>query len=146
MTRTVSYRSKAQVMEDLQPSEPGPGGRHSAFSGEFLAHLHRGELRYARCAKCGSALAYAERACRAHPQAPLAWLPASGRGILHAIAIYRLSYAAERPAPYNVAVVELDEGPRLVSTVRCSAGARPAIGMALRAAFSAEGLLVFDPA
>lgn len=133
-------------MEDRQPSEHSLQERHSAFSREFLAHLQRRELRYARCAKCGGALAYSERVCRDHPGAMLDWGQASGRAILHALGIYRLSYAADRPAPYNVAVVELEEGPRLVSTVRCSAGDKPAIGMALRAAFSAEGLLVFDPA
>lgn len=133
-------------MESLQPSGSSPRERHSVFSRAFLAHLQRGELRYARCAQCCGALAYAERVCPAHPRAGLDWARASGRARLHALGIYRLSYAAERPAPYNVAVVELEEGPRLVSSVRCSAGAAPAIGTALRAVFAAEGQLVFDPA
>jgi len=134
-------------MGDRQAGEPrNPAQMHSGYSRAFLEHLQRGELRFARCAHCGRVLAYAERVCGIHPRAGLEWVAASGLATLHALAVYRLSYSKERPAPYNVAVVELKEGPRLVSAVRSAAGAPPAVGSALRAAFSSEGLLVFEPA
>ncbi len=133
-------------MTDRQAGEPLPLQLHSGYSRAFLEHVQRRELRYARCARCRRALAYAERICGNHPRGGLEWVAASGCATLHALAVYRLSYTTERPAPYNVAVVELEEGPRLVSTVRSAAGAPPAIGAALRAAFSTDGMLVFEPA
>ncbi len=41
----------------------------------------------------------------------------SGRGQVYSFVIYRRTYHPGMPAPYVVALVELDEGPRLISNI-----------------------------
>lgn len=118
---------------------------HSDFSRRFLEYVQQRELRYARCDRCEGVLAYAERVCREHPRARLEWVRASGRATLHALATYRLAYSADQPTPYNVAVVELEEGPRLVSSVQAQDPGSLAVGMPLQAFFAGNGLLMFAP-
>ena len=74
------------------------------------------------------------------------WLEASGRGT-----VYSTSIVHPKPpeAPYNVALVELEEGPRLMSRVDGLAPGDVAIGMKVVARIDrhgAEPLLLFVPA
>ena len=74
------------------------------------------------------------------------WVEASGRGT-----VYSVSIVHPRPPeqPYNVVLVELAEGPRLMSRIEGVAPDAVTIGMAVtaRIATSADGpLLLFDPA
>jgi hypothetical protein len=41
----------------------------------------------------------------------------SGRGSIFSYVVYRRTYHQGIPAPYVVALIELDEGPRLISNV-----------------------------
>ncbi len=116
---------------------------HSSFGESFAGFIARGELRYARCPACAGVLSFAERVCSRHPRGALEWLPASGRATLHSYARYRIGYAQSHPPPYIVAVIELEEGPRLVSTVIGTRDHDPAIGCALTAAFEPSGRLIF---
>lgn len=73
----------------------------------------------------------------------LDWVEASGLG--H---IYSLTWVSQKPPtpPYNVAIVELDEGPRLMSRIEGVAPDGVAIGQRVRAEIveGSEGpLLVF---
>ena len=75
--------------------------------------------------------------------APLEWIEASGRGT-----IYSLSWIHQRPPapPYHVALIDLEEGARLMSRVEDATPETLHIGQAVRAviAGSADGpLLVF---
>jgi len=76
----------------------------------------------------------------------LEWIEASGRGT-----VYALTEIAQRPpaGPYNVVLVDLEEGPRLMATVEGVQAGDVHIGMAVRAhiAQEAEGArLIFHPA
>ncbi len=115
------------------------GGHERAFRG-FLAQR---SLRYACCAECGCALAYAQRLCAAHPRASIQWRAATGRATLHSFAVYRVGYDAGFPPPYTVAVAELEEGPRLVARV-AESSRPPRIGCRLDANFDAAGRLFFQ--
>ena len=73
------------------------------------------------------------------------WVEASGRGTVYSVSI--VHPRAPEP-PYNVVLVELAEGPRLMSRIEGVAPDAVTIGMAVtaRIATSAEGpLLLFDP-
>jgi hypothetical protein len=72
------------------------------------------------------------------------WVPASGAARLVSFVIYHRQYDPRFPAPYNVALVELAEGPRLISTI-LPAPETLVVGMALQAAFDAQDRLVFAP-
>jgi hypothetical protein len=67
----------------------------------------------------------------------LDWAPASGRATLYSFAlmhqVYDEAFAAE--VPYNIAVVETEEGVRLTSQVVDCANEELKIGMALEVTF-----------
>jgi hypothetical protein len=105
------------------------------FSRTFLDFIARRELRVPREAKTGKIVNYTAR-----PEGEVEWVRASGAATLYSFVVYHRQYSPEFPVPYNVALVELAEGPRLISTV---VGAEPQIGMVLTACFDDAGKLVF---
>jgi uncharacterized OB-fold protein len=119
--------------------------RGSTFSRDFLAYLELRELRYARCRGTGEVLGYTSRQAAGDPGGEIDWLIASGRASLRSFAIYHQAYGPEPKTPYNVALVALEEGPLLVSTVRIDDLEDLRIDMPLRAAFEDDGRLVFAP-
>ena len=85
---------------------------------EHVEGLRRGELRVARCGACGVPAFPPPRLCpRCGAADAAAWYTASGRGVLWSLAVFHRTYLPAHPAPYPVAVVELVEGPRLVTTL-----------------------------
>jgi uncharacterized OB-fold protein len=116
----------------------------SDFDSTFLAFIAQRELRVPRCARTGEALSYAARLCADSTE--IEWVKASGAATLYSFAVYRRQYSPDFPVPYNVALVELAEGPRLVSTVIIEDPAALRIDMKLLADFDAAGKLVFKPA
>lgn len=117
--------------------------RHSAFLDTFLTYHEKRELRLARCGTCHEILPYSQRLCQAHPTSELEWVKASGRARLHAFTEYRISYAPAHPVPYVVAMVELEEGPRLVSTIVSESGHELQAGAELKADFDDDDRLIF---
>lgn len=112
-------------------------------SADFLRFIALRELRYMRDPQGSRPLGYG------HAQdgdARVQWVRASGRATLVSFTIYHHTYTAGFPAPYNVAWVELEEGPRLVATVTGLPLDALAVGMRLQAAFEASGRLVFEAA
>jgi uncharacterized OB-fold protein len=114
-----------------------------AFSATFLEFIAKGELRFVRNARTGAVLSYTTR-----PAADerIEWVRAGGGATLHSFAVYRQAYSPEFPVPYNVAMVALDEGPLLLSTVEIDDLARLKVGMRLSARFMEHGRLEFVPA
>ena len=80
--------------------------------------LREGHLVFQRCG-CGHAFLPARRHCPACLQPGPRWERASGRGTLVSWVVYHTAYhpAFESRLPYNVALVELSEGPRLLTNV-----------------------------
>lgn len=84
----------------------------------YFEYAARGELRVPRCRACGLAFMYPRTACPACASEDLEWLLCSGRGRLHTYLINtRPAPGFEEDAPYAIAVVELEEGPRLMSNI-----------------------------
>ena len=80
--------------------------------------LRAGQLTFQRCG-CGHAWLPARRHCPACLRPDPVWERASGRARLLSWVVYHTAYhpAFERRLPYNVALVELQEGPRLLTNV-----------------------------
>lgn len=75
----------------------------------------------------------------------LEWIEASGKGVIHSTTTVRVRPPAE---PYNVVLVELDEGPRMMSRVEGVDPLRVKIGMRVQARIAhqnEEYFVVFDP-
>ncbi len=85
---------------------------------EFWAGARRGELRIQRCNACGKAYFFPRPFCPACSSKNVAWFTASGRGKLYSYVInYRPAYGFQDYVPYVIAVVQLDEGPRMMTNI-----------------------------
>jgi uncharacterized protein len=76
----------------------------------------------------------------------LEWVEACGRGTVYSVTMISPKPPAE---PYNVVLVDLAEGPRVMSRVEGLAPDSVQIGMAVQARISKDGdqaVLLFDPA
>ena len=79
----------------------------------YRRYLESGKLGFQRCRDCGVAVFYPRVLCPACGGVSLEWQTSSGRGTVYATtAVYRRD--AE---PHNVALVDLDEGFRMMSRV-----------------------------
>ncbi len=109
-------------------------------------------LTYQQCADCGAVVFYPRRRCSSCLSANLKWKESAGEGTVYTYSIVRQSYHPffRSMAPYAVAWIDLDEGPRLVSNVvgiEDPSGVR--IGMRVKVRWEEhEGLCVplFKPA
>ena len=84
----------------------------------FWEGCRQGELRAQKCSNCG----HIRHLSPAWPQCLKAeheWGAASGRGTVYSWIVVHQRYnrAFEEDLPYNVTIVELDEGPRMVTSL-----------------------------
>lgn len=98
----------------MEMPKPDP----TELSRPFWDALREGHLVYQRC-DCGHAFLPARKLCPACLQPSVRWERASGEGRLVSWVVYHTAYhpAFESRLPYNVALVELDEGPRLLTNM-----------------------------
>jgi uncharacterized OB-fold protein len=77
-----------------------------------------GELRLQRCSACGAAYFYPRSSCPTCGSTEVTWFTSSGRARLYTYVIsHRAAPGFEDQVPYAIAVVELDEGPRMLSNI-----------------------------
>ncbi len=104
---------KVHVAADGQ-GKPGP--QPTPASQPFWDGTRAGELRLQLCAGCARHVLYPRPRCPHCHSDRLNWVRASGRGRLYS---YNISHLAapgwEGETPYVIAVVELEEGPRMLS-------------------------------
>lgn len=96
---------------------PLPG--RDGFAGAFYEGCRRGELRFQRCTACGAWRHVPRELCAACGSTAFEWSPSSGRGRVFTYTIVRRAMHpgfAER-VPYAPAVIELEEGVRMLSEV-----------------------------
>ncbi len=86
---------------------------------EFWAGCRRRELRLQRCAACKQYQFPPQSFCRHCSGDEVSWVATSGRGKVLSCTIVHWSpnpaYAAD--APYSLALIQLDEGPRLLTNI-----------------------------
>ncbi len=77
------------------------------------------QLMLPKCADCGHTFFYPRALCPRCASRAITWIQASGRGRLHAFGIAYQSFnrAFKVPPPYVLAMIELEEGPRLLSNL-----------------------------
>lgn len=81
----------------------------------YAAGLTAGEFKIQKCGSCGKHVFYPRQLCTHCGSSDLGWVAASGKGTVHATSVVR-----QRPEAgdhYNIALVDLDEGPRMMSRV-----------------------------
>ena len=75
-----------------------------------------GELRLQRCDACAHAYFPPRPFCPKCANRKVSWFKASGKGMLYSYVIHHRSVPG-LTAPYSIAVVQLDEGPRLMTNI-----------------------------
>jgi uncharacterized protein len=81
--------------------------------------LDRHELLIQRCKSCRSHVFYPRISCPVCGSRQLGWIPASGRATLHTFVISHIPAPGfDDELPYVIAIVELEEGPRMMTNLR----------------------------
>lgn len=137
---------------DLGTAAQRPAPEPDEQSQAFFDAAERGELMLRHCADCGAWL---------HPQAVICseclcehldWAQSSGRGTVFTFGVMHRVYHPGfiHDVPYNVTVVELDEGPRINTNLVNVESSAIKVGMPVKATFEAQPggvtLPKFEPA
>jgi hypothetical protein len=110
---------------------------------EWRAFLAEGRFMIQRSRPTGAYFFYPRVAEPGTGTEDLEWVEASGRGTVYAVTVVRKKEPADS---YNVVLVDLAEGPRLMSRVDGIAPDKLAIGMAVKAAILPDGATTNDGA
>ena len=133
-------------IRDLPGFPPDPGLEDAPF----WEAADAGRLVLPRCRSCATFIWYPRAFCPACHTSGVEWVPASGRGTVYSFTVSQRGMGpwAEH-APYVIAYVELEDGPRVLTNI---VGADPdevRIGDAVTAVFQPAGshqVLRFTPA
>jgi uncharacterized OB-fold protein len=113
---------------------------------EYRAHLAAGRFMIQRSASSGRYVFYPRIMVPGTGETDLEFVPVSGCAVVYSVTVVR----QKPPLPaYNVALVDLAEGPRMMSRVVGMPAEDVRIGMAVQARIIEEDgspLLVFEPA
>ena len=97
----------------------------------FRAHLAEGRFMIQRSASTGAHVFYPRLVAPGTGEADLEWVEASGEGTVHATTVNRRR--PSRGGDFNVALIDLAEGPRMMSRVVGIEPEAVTIGMKVRA-------------
>lgn len=98
---------------------------------QWAEALRAGRFLLQHCRSCDRHVFYPRRLCPHCHDASLDWVAADGRGTVHAATV--VARPASRGGDYNVVLVDLVEGVRMMSRVDGIPAAGASIGMAVRA-------------
>jgi uncharacterized OB-fold protein len=107
---------------------------------EWWGAAQDGRLLLKRCDACGRAHHYPRPFCPHCWSHDVRWEPASGRGTVYTFSTVHVNDLPPfgEKVPYTVAIVELDEGPRLMTNLVETDGVELHIGMPVEVTFREE--------
>ncbi len=86
----------------------------------WFDQCQKGKLSILKCLECKSFSFFPTSVCRNCSSRAVELADADGRGIVHTFSwVYRAPHGFETSVPYNIAIVELFEGVKLMSRVVC---------------------------
>ena len=120
---------------------PYPAPTPDGSTAPYWEAAAKGELLIKRCDTCGRAHFYPRPFCPVCWSTAVRWERASGRGTVYTFSVVRRSDlpAFRERVPYVPAIVELAEGPRMMTTVVGVDPAEIRIGMAVEVAYAPAG-------
>jgi uncharacterized OB-fold protein len=122
------------MKDPISVDQPGP-------EAVYAAHLREGRFRLQRSRNTRRCVFYPRVMISGTGETDLEWVEATGFGVISGITVNRT-----RNGSYNVALVELDEGPRMMSRIEGTESAP--IGTRVKARIieeNGEPIVVFDP-
>ncbi len=119
MTTTQSQGGAADGAERKLPPKPLPLQENKALTNPFWEAAKRHELVMQRCKACANWIHFPREQCPVCFSQELEWQQVSGKGRVYA---FTNVHQAQHPAfqdgtPYCFAIVQLDEGPRMVTNI-----------------------------
>lgn len=109
---------------------------HPDFGGPGPVQMYQDALTQGRfiiqqCKDCGQHVFYPRVLCNHCGSVELKWVEPSGRAVVYSTSVVRQK--PEKGGDYNVALIELEEGPRMLSCVMDVEPAKVKIGMIVSA-------------
>jgi uncharacterized OB-fold protein len=113
----------------------------NADSAPYWEGARNGKLLLQRCVDCDTLRFFPRYLCTACGSERAEWTEVSGRGTVHSFTIVHRAAFPEFQArtPYVVALIDLDEGPRMMTNIVGDDALSVAIGDAVTVAFEARG-------
>lgn len=117
--------------------EPVP----NADTGAFWHACNQEKLTYQKCVHCGAVQFYPRSFCVKCQSLQLGWEVSAGRGVIHTFTInYRApTEAFKEDGPYVIALVDFDEGFRMMMNVKDCSLEELAIGMRVKIVYEPRG-------
>jgi uncharacterized protein len=109
----------------MQANEPAGAEAH------YQAQLNAGRFLIQRCNECNQYVFYPRVVCPHCSGSSLAWVEPKGTGVVYSTTTVRRK--PEAGGDYDVSLIDLDEGVRMMSRVEGVAPTEVAIGMRVRA-------------
>jgi uncharacterized protein len=103
----------------------------------------QGELRIQRCAVCARSVFYPRALCPHCHSDQLAWIVATGKGTIYTYTVAHQAYGTfASEIPFVIAIVELEEGVRMMTRIVDAPRERITIGALVQVSFqtNAEGI------
>ncbi|GAB3684095.1 Zn-ribbon domain-containing OB-fold protein [Salinisphaera aquimarina] len=118
-----------------------PGPHPTPVSQPFWDAAEQRQLRLQHCADCDHYVFYPRQRCPYCWSAALDWRAASGRGVVASfVGVYKPGHPAfAGDVPYVVALIDLEEGPRLLSNIVNRGPEDALIGQSVEVIFEAQG-------
>lgn len=129
-------------MTDSAPIFDGPGPERV-----YHEALKCGVFRIQRCGACSRHVFFPRVVCTHCGSPDLAWVQPSGKGTVYSTTVVRRK--ADAGGDFNIALIDLEEGVRMMSRVEGVPPEEVKIGMAVSAHVAIDGeqaLVVFTPA
>jgi uncharacterized OB-fold protein len=105
-------------MSEQAPAPPKPAPHPNIETQFYWDKVQEGELWIQRCNDCNKAYFYPRFFCPRCMGKNVEWFKTSGRGKLHTYMInHRPPPYFAKEAPYAIAIVELDEGVRMMTNI-----------------------------
>ena len=123
-----------------------PTGTLRGPEAEYFANLDQGRFLIQQCTACKGHVFYPRVLCPHCGSEHLSWVEPSGRGTVYSVSVIHGKPGTN--SDYNVALIDLEEGVRVMSRVEEIAPEAVTIGMAVKAGVKltdGKGLLIFTP-
>jgi uncharacterized OB-fold protein len=106
-------------MSETARSRPKPLPFVTEESRPFWNGCRQGKLLLQYCDACQRHQFYPRMYCMHCGSKELRWVEASGRGVIYSYTVIRQNKSPEfvNDTPYNLAIVQLEEGPRMMSNI-----------------------------
>ena len=114
-----------------------PAPRPTPTEQPFYDACAAGKLVLQRCQSCGHVLFYPRTHCDACQSDQLVWEDAIGAGTIASYTVVRRGVSADFEAPYVIALIDLAEGPRMMSQIVDADPDALAVGLSVKVDFAA---------